>query len=334
MDLSNRFKRVPFPLDIIVLLALTFGATRAVHGQAPIPETRQFQTQTPTDQEFLTGSRDPKAVTISGELRIPHSGVDRVPAMVILHGSGGVTEREQTWARELNGLGMATFVVNSFVGRGLSNTAADQEQLSRLAMVVDAYRALEYLAGHPRVDPSKIMLMGFSRGGGAAHWAAVRRFAAMHGPVGGLQFAGFIAFYPTCNRDFIDGFDVVSRPVRFFHGTADDYNPVTSCRAYVDRLRKAGSDVELIEYAGAHHAFDNAARKSPVRAARAQTTRNCPRLEETSDGQIVNSETKKAFTYASDPCVERGTTLAYNEAAHSQVLIAVKEFVTKTLFAR
>jgi hypothetical protein len=62
------------------------------------------------------------------------------------------------------------------------------------------------LSKHPRIDPERILVMGFSRGGRAAHWSAQKRFLAMHGPTGGQQFAGHIAFYPTCNR-FFAGFD-------------------------------------------------------------------------------------------------------------------------------
>jgi dienelactone hydrolase len=305
--------------------------TPVAQAQIAKMEMHPLQTQSPTDQEFLTGKKDTRPVTIIGELRIPRPGADRLPAVVLLHGSGGVTDREDTWARELNALGVATFIVDSFTGRGISNTAADQDQLSRQAMILDAYRALELLAKHPRIDVSRVMLMGFSRGGGAAHYAALKRFWAMHGPAGGLGFAGYIAFYPTCNRRFVDGLDVVDKPIRIFHGTADDYIPVAGCRLYVDGLKQAGKDITLCEYAGAYHGFDNPVRKDVVKAAQAQTTRNCPLLEEGPDGRIMNSRTKQPFTYASDACVERGTTLAYNAAAYGEALKAVKEFVVVTL---
>ena len=87
----------------------------------------------------------------------------------------------------------------------------------------------------------------------------------MHGPGANLVFAGYIGLYPTCNRIFIDGLDVADKPIRIFHGAADDYVPAAGCRAYVDRLRKAGKDITITEYAGAHHVFDNPALKSPVK---------------------------------------------------------------------
>jgi dienelactone hydrolase len=294
-------------------------------------ELHAIHTQSPTDQEFLTGRRDARPATISGELRIPRAGTDRLPAIVLLHGSGGASGLHDSWAREFNGLGIATLIVDSFTGRDIVSTIPDQDRLSRLAGVLDAYRALEVLARHPRIDPGRVMVMGFSRGGGAAHWSAIRRFQTMHGPPNGLMYAGHIALYPTCNRSFVDGLDVVDRPIRIFHGAADDYIPVAGCRTYVDRLRAAGKDVSIHEYAGAHHVFDYPALGKPVRLAQAQTTRRCPPLEESPDGRILNSQTRLPFTYAGDPCVERGTTVAYHAHAHAEALKAIKEFAIATL---
>lgn len=183
----------------------------------------------------------------------------------------------------------------------------------------------------PRIDPARVAVMGFSRGGGAAHYSALKRFTSMHGPAGGLTFAGHIGLYPTCNRDFIDGLDVADKPIRIFHGAADDYVPAAGCRDYVERLRKAGKDITLTEYPGAHHVFDNPALKNPVINAQAQTTRGCPRLEEVPGGRIVNSKTKQPFTYATDPCVERGVTVAYDAPAHAEAVKAIKEFLVVTL---
>jgi dienelactone hydrolase len=307
-----------------------FGSA-AVHAQVARVELHIIQSQTPTDQEFLTGKKDSKPAAIAAELRIPRPGTERLPAVILLHGSSGVTGLVDDWARELNSLGVAAFILDSFTGRGIINTQADQDQLSRLAMVLDAYRALELLGKHPRIDPERVLVMGFSRGGGAAHWSAQKRFLAMHGPTGGLQFAGHIAFYPTCNRFFTGWLDVVDKPIRVFHGAADDYIPSAGCRSYVDQLRKASKDATFTEYADAHHVFDSRALKNPVKVPQAQITSRCPPLEESPDGRIVNSQTKQPFTYASDPCVGRGATMAYNDQAHAESLKAVAEFVKARL---
>ena len=320
------FARFAWPLVVSAVLPIS-----SVSAQIARLELHAIQTQTPTEQEFLTGKKDAKPAIISGELRIPRTGTDRLPAVILLHGSGGPSGLQDNWAREFATLGIATFIVDSFTGRGVTNTQNDQDQLSRWAHIGDAYRALEVLGKHSRIDPARVVVMGFSRGGGAAHYSALKRFAAMHGPVGGLTFAGHIALYPTCNRVFIEGLDVADKPIRIFHGAADDYVPAAGCRAYVERLRKVGKDISLTEYPGAHHVFDNPALKNPVKLPQAQTTRGCPVLEEVPGGRIVNSQTKQPFTYASDPCVERGVTIAYDAQAHAEVVKAIKEFLIVTL---
>jgi dienelactone hydrolase len=128
-----------------------------------------------TDQEFLSGRKEGKPVTLAGELRLPGPGSDRVP--------------------------------------------------------------LDPLAKHPRIDPARIPLMGFSRGGVATLYASVKRFQRMH-DTAGQEFAAYIAFYPSCGTAFREDEDVTVKPIRLFHGDADDYVPVGPCRTYVERLKR------------------------------------------------------------------------------------------------
>jgi predicted esterase len=69
----------------------------------------------------------------------------------------------------------------------------------------------------------------------------------MHGP-SGLEFAAYIPFYAICNIEFINDTDVSDKPIRQFHGSADDYVPVAPCRSYFERLKLAGKDAVLTEY--------------------------------------------------------------------------------------
>jgi len=291
-------------------------------------EIHSFQSMTLTDQEFLTGRKEGKPVTLAGELRLPRSGNDRLPVVVLLHGSGGVGVNVLDWAQYLNAMGVATFVLDGFTGRGIVNTNNDQSQLGRLAMIVDVYRALDVLARHPRIDPARIALMGFSRGGQDALYASLKRFQRLYAPVG-REFAAYIVFYPDCTTTYRDDEDVADKPIRIFQGSADDYDPVAPSRAYVKRLQAKGKNVQLTEYAGAGHNFDNRALKTPVKLEKAQTVRRCE-CAEAYDGVIINVKTKQPFTYA-DPCVEYGPTLAYNEKAATEASKAVKDFIITTL---
>jgi dienelactone hydrolase len=294
-------------------------------------EVLKISTRTLTDQQFLTGAKVGVAVTISGELRIPKSSDKRLPAIVLLHGSGGIARNVRDWSNVFNALGIATFAPDSFTGRGLRSVASSQAVLGRLVQVFDAYRALEVLAKHPRIDPTRIALMGWSRGGVGPLYASLRRLQKTHGPPD-AAFAAYIPFYAPCNIRMRGEEDVADRPIRIFHGAEDDLVPVAPCRAYVERLRKAGKDIQLTAYAGARHLFDDADFNPPRFVAQIQTSRHC-RLEEAADGAIVNSETHRPFGYQ-DSCADRGSTIGYDEAAYKASIQAVTQFLRTTFKLR
>lgn len=315
------------PALFVCAVALCSSAS-LVHAQAPIRiESHPVQTVTLTDAQFLTGSKQAAPVVIAGELRLPGPGTERLPAVILLHGAGGISRNIDLWSQELNAIGIATFILDSYTGRGIVSVSENQTQLGRTPQINDAYRALELLSKHPRIDPARIGVMGFSRGGQAALYSALTRFQRMHGPPG-ARFAAYVILYPPCNLKFIDDDQVGDQPIRIFHGTADDFVFIDACRAYVARLREAGGNVQLTEYPGALHVFDGPHLKDRVFVPRGQTTRRCV-MEEGPGGQIMNAATRQPFTY-DDACVERGASVGYNAEAYSQALKAVKGFLTET----
>jgi dienelactone hydrolase len=313
--------------EFALLFALA-GVASAEPAQVVRTEIIPIPSVTMTDQEFLTGREDGQTATVAGELRLPKAGTDPLPLVILLHGSGGIGSSVTDWEQDLLSMGVATFVLDSFSGRGIINTNNDQSQLPRLAQAEDAYRALAILSRHPRIDPARIMLMGFSRGGQSALYASLKRFHRLHASPG-TQFAAYVAFYPDCTYTYREDDDLVAKPVRILQGSADNYNPIAACRAYVERLRAKGNDAELDEYPGASHVFDSLSLRDAVQLPQAQTTRNC-RTIELENGLLVNAKTMQPFTY-NDPCVERGVTTAYDERAAKASRQAVHEIVEAVL---
>jgi dienelactone hydrolase len=209
-------------------------------------ELHSIPSLTLSDQQFLNGDANAKPVNVTGEFRIAQ-GSGRLPVMVLIHGSGGIGANIEPWTQQFNAMGISTFLINGFTGRGLTSVNTDQASLGRLNFILDIYRSLDILAKHPRADPKRIALMGFSRGGQAALYASLARFNKMWNK-SGLQFAAYIPFYPDCSTTYSGETDVAGRPIRIFHGMPDDYNPVAKCKAYVERLRDANHDVALTEY--------------------------------------------------------------------------------------
>ncbi len=317
----------PWPVRALCLaMGLHAGLlpARAV-GQALRIEIHPLASLTLSDEHFLRGDHQAEPVVLASELRLPGNGLQRLPAVVLLHGSSGPSSREDEWARFLNRLGIATLLIDSFTGRGIVNTVNDQSQLGRLTMIVDAYRALALLAAHPRIDPSRIAVMGFSRGGQAALYSSLQRFHRLYAVHPQDRFAAHLVFYSPCNTTYREDTAVLAEPIRLFHGTVDSLVEVAPCREYVQRLRAAAQDAQLIEYPGATHMFDAPALSLPVPLPQAQSMFGC-RLAEGPDGRLLNTATGRTFSYA-DACVHRGTVVAYDSVATASARETVAAFL-------
>ena len=278
-----------------------------------------------SDQQFLTGDSNGKQVTVAGEFRIAQ-GSGKLPVVVMMHGSSGVSATSEAWEHQFNAMGISTFVIDGFSGRGLTAVGPKQALLGRLNLIVDIYRSLEILARHPRVDPERIVLMGFSRGGQAALYASLDRFNKLWNK-SGVQFAGYIPFYPDCSTTYATDTEVAARPIRIFHGTPDDYNPVASCKAYVARLLDAKRDVVLTEYPDSAHGFDAGLLGANTIAVsvNAQTARNC-HIKEGEGGVLMNADTQAPFGYK-DACIELNPHVGGNPATAEAARKAVSEFL-------
>jgi dienelactone hydrolase len=291
-------------------------------------EVYPIVTRTLSTADFLNGKADGPAATIAGELRIPTFGTDKLPAVILVHGSGGVGNNVTSWAEELNKLGIAAFILDTFAGRGIVNTIADQSLLASFAMLYDSYRALEILSKHPRIDPNRIVIMGFSKGAIPSLYSSLARFQKLYAPAN-AKFAGHIALYAPCNTQYVEDLVTTGAPIRFFHGLSDNYTLAEHCKEYAGKLKAAGADVAFTGFAGAHHSYDTSTIPFPIQLPNALTARTC-RFTERPQGSIVNEETGKAPTMQ-DRCIERGATVAHSPEALAGTRKEVAAFL-KTLF--
>jgi dienelactone hydrolase len=287
-------------------------------------ELHTIPSLTLSDRQFLNGDGSGKPVTMTGEFRIAQ-GSGKLPVVVLMHGSGGIGANIEPWTRKFNSMGVSTFVIDGFTGRGLTSVNTDQASLGRLNFILDIYGALALLAKHPRVDPERIALMGFSRGGQAALYASLTRFNKLWNK-SGIQFAAYIPFYPDCATTYSSDADIADKPIRIFHGIPDDYNPVSSCKPYIQWLRDAGRDVVLTEYPDAQHGFDTPLNVGAVIVStNAQTVRGC-KIREAEGGVLLNVSTSQPFSYKDD-CVQLNPHVGGNAEATQAARIAVSDFV-------
>ncbi len=240
--------------------------------------------------------------TISGDLRFP-PGSGPFPAIVLAHGCSGNRGVEPNWGAALRSWGYATFVIDSFSGRGLGEVCTNGPTLVPLQRVPDAYGALRFVAAHPRIDPGRVALMGFSHGGALAMLASTGWARETYAPAGQPAFRAFFAFYPSCNAAFPER-NRVSAPVRIHAAGADDWTPAKPCAELAASLKAAGQDVAIEVYPGAQHAFDQA-----------RGVHFLPRVGNGADCFPQMASILGPVTSGSPSCVKRGATIAGNPEA-------------------
>jgi dienelactone hydrolase len=236
---------------------------------------------------------------------------------------------ELSWVNDLREVGIATYVVDSFRGRNISNICTGGETINVASPIIDLYRAAEVLDGHPYVDSSRLAVMGFSFGGRAAIWSGFTRFQDAYD---GRVFAGHIAFYPsTCYIELADE-EMSGGPLRLFHGTEDNWTPIDQCQEMINRLASAGADAVLTGYPDAGHSFDNPGLAWAVShfSPASVSPRNCTFTE--INGAIIDPDTGDVAGVAS-PCVERGVNYAYNPTAREAAAIDLISFLDDILLS-
>lgn len=256
-------------------------------------------------------SPDGKTV-LSGDLTIP-SGAGPFPAVVIAHGCEGVSPVNTGWVASLGAAGYATFVVDSLSGRGIREVCSNLRAVPSVQRTADVYAGLKILATHPRIDKTRIALIGNSSGGFVVLIAATIWARNRYAPPAGPRFRAFLSFYPFCGQIFPELFEI-SAPLRIHVGALDDSTPVKPCNDLVQRMKSAGQDAEIIVYPGAHHDFDWIGRL-PAYAPAAPNLSNC-------HFELPSIEIWQAGTGLSaadlERCGRRGATSGVNAAALEQ----------------
>ena len=253
---------------------------------------------------------------LTGVLTYPAGATGKVPAMIIMHSSGGINESTWQWSKFFLDMGIATFVVDSFHPRGIDTTTTDQSQLNPIASVADALTALKTLADQPGIDSKRIGVIGFSRGAVAAVISSFENVrAGVLGEDSKLAFAVHVAYYGGC----INYGKTAGAPILSFIGKKDDYYAWETCANAVDNLRAKGANiVNFTVYPGVYHGFD-VERDKQVYIGNAQTSKNCGKIGYDSDEKTYQVDAKvatsKEFGDYFGKCMSRGATVSYDRQA-------------------
>lgn len=274
-----------------------------------------------------------KPAIVTVQVFLPRKRDGKVPAMIIVHGSGGVREkREVAYAREFNAMGVAAVVIDSFSPRGIASTVRDQSQLSSYDMVLDAARALNVVAKHPAIDPARIGMIGFSKGGTVVIKAALRQYALAGSEAG---FALLIAMYPWCGDMPLDFRTVDGAPLHMLLGAQDRYAGVDSCREFAKKYEAQGGNLTLRIYPDAQHDWDVPGSTHWIDAAGENASR-CV-YDEISPGTWVERGSRIKVMDSGKPtgnskkasasCMTYGVSGGYNAEVRTQSMQDIRGFV-------
>ena len=165
------------------------------------------------------------------------------PAVVVLHGCGGISSHSAKIADQLGSWEYVALTVDSLGPRGIASGCGGRS----LDQAFDAYAALHYLSQLDFVDAARVAVLGQSIGLTAQYFDQ--------------HFRAAIAYYPNC----LPG-AWMTAPTLVLIGEADEWNQAEQCREMVKHARTDGAAISLIVYPGAHHAFDVVELKPGTRA--------------------------------------------------------------------
>jgi len=232
----------------------------------------------------------PSEARLTGRLYRP-PGDGPVPAVVVMHGCGGVAPNAIAWGEWLRAEGYAALVLDSFVGRGLKRICGDASVLPARVRAEDVFAAAASLRRLSFIDGDRIAAMGFSHGGATVLWATRSVAEPRDGNLRAL-----IALYPGCG-------DLVALPgtvpVLMLLGGADDWAPPRPCQELARRASEQGRAVQEVTYPNARHAFD--------------------------------ASNLRGRVYVSDARRGQGATVEYDPAAHTDATRRIRDFLAQHL---
>lgn len=179
------------------------------------------------------------------------AGPGPFPAMLVLHGCGGVGANQRSWAARLNGWGYVAVVLDSFRPRNVKSVCNVGGIAPRLR-AQDAFNAAIYLRTLPDIQADRIGTIGFSHGGSTVLETVLER--AVPVDRGGKPFRVGVAYYPGCGAN--PPFQQPATDLLILIGKDDDWSSAVNCQKMVAGKAGMTHAPSIKVYPGAVHGFD------------------------------------------------------------------------------
>lgn len=189
--------------------------------------------------------------TLEGFLAYDDAVTSPRPAVVIVHQWMGLTDHEKNSAQRLAQQGYVAFALDIY-GKGVR--PGSPQEAGKLATQykgdIKSFRqrekvALDFISKNKKVDPKRIVIIGYCFGGTGALEAARAGFPV----VGAVSFHGGLS---TPNPQETKS---VKPKLLVMHGAIDPNVPLPEVEGFMKEMNDAKADYQFIAYSGAVHAF-------------------------------------------------------------------------------
>jgi dienelactone hydrolase len=258
--------------EIIAIPTPHLGENKTLRAQFFVPDTQPISNATSIADDKRTANVEAKPEPKDAAKKSAEAIIRR-PAAILLHGCGGVgrdgklNARHTMWKDWLVERGFIVVFPESFTSRGYEEICTKKfsdRSIKQRDRVDDVLATKKWLLERKDVDPNKLVLWGWSHGGGAVLATITRTVGAeLHADT---KFAHAISFYPGCTNYMMSArVPKISSPLTLLIGEADDWTPAAPCKSWVKTLQENKQTATITSFANAYHGFDDPSGKLRVR---------------------------------------------------------------------
>jgi dienelactone hydrolase len=198
---------------------------------------------------------------IDGAEVLRPEGPGPFPVVVQMHGCGGVLPMQRRYAEAARETGVAVVILDSLAPRGLTRheallTVCTGLRLRGAERAEDLRIALDWISAQPWADSGRVAAAGWSHGA----WSIMEALASDDGHPGVAALKLAVLVYPYAGplaRTAGRGWGRNRPGVLACLGGRDRVVGRLAPRRALSRLQADGLDVELLEFEGAGHCFDD-----------------------------------------------------------------------------
>jgi len=173
------------------------------------------------------------------------------PGVLLVHDWMGVTDHQKEQVEKLAALGYVALACDIY-GKGVrpANAQAAGAEAGKYykdrALARARVRAgLDYLAARPQVDVARLAVTGYCFGG----------LVALELARSGAPVQAVVTFHGSLASGSPEDAKGIKASVLVLHGADDPYVKQEEVKSFMDEMRAAGADWQVVQYSGAVHSF-------------------------------------------------------------------------------